>query len=234
MRPVVLIAINFMREQRWPILILLFWVALLAILSGLSSFRRSPEDLFIMYAQVAAYILIFSLFFGASAVRNELKTRRILAVLSKGISRGQYLAGLLLGIILAVLLYCVALGVAGVLTLPLAGVAPARFWFLMIGLIAASLLTAAFALFFSIFLHPLLATSATVMVLGLPVLLSFWNKSWGLVVPVYAVLEAFVGLSGRTVPFTGGLVVWALFEAAALLIASLWLFARKDISIQVE
>jgi|GraSoiStandDraft_41_1057321.scaffolds.fasta_scaffold645955_2 ABC-type transport system involved in multi-copper enzyme maturation permease subunit len=234
MRAIWLIARNFIREQRWPILILLFWVALLAALSAFSSLRRSPEDLFVMYAQVAAYILIFSLFFGASAIRNEVKTKRILAVLSKGISRGQYLAGLLLGIVLAVLLYCFALGIAGAWTLPHVGVSPARLWLLLIGLLSASLLTAAFALFFSIFLHPLLATSATIFVLGAPMLLSFWNRSWELLIPVYAVLEAFVNLSARTGAFTGWLIGWSLMETAIVLALSAWLFARKDISVQVE
>ena len=32
MRAVGLIAINFVREQRWPILVLMIWVVLLAIL----------------------------------------------------------------------------------------------------------------------------------------------------------------------------------------------------------
>ena len=36
MRPVWLIAGNFLREQRWPIVILLGWVALLSAAAGFS------------------------------------------------------------------------------------------------------------------------------------------------------------------------------------------------------
>ncbi|HLX73356.1 MAG TPA: hypothetical protein VKR26_01410, partial [Terriglobales bacterium] len=118
MKPVWLIAGNFLREQRWPVVILLGWVVFLTAAAGFSDLRRTPEDVFMLFQQVAVYILVFSLFFGASAIRNELRTRRILAVLSKGISRRQYIAGLLLGIVLAIAIYCLALGVAGAWVLP--------------------------------------------------------------------------------------------------------------------
>lgn len=235
MRPVRLIAGNFLREQRWPIVILLGWVALLLAATGFSDLRRAPEDVFMLFQQVAVYILVFSLFFGASAIRNELRTRRILAVLSKGISRRQYVAGLLLGIVLAVLIYCLALGGAGAWVLPQVGVPAARFWFLLLGLVAASLLTACLALFFSIFLHPLLATGATVVIVGAPLLVNaVWSTPWAAAIPVLAIVQNFLNLSQPATALSGWLILLALAETALLWLASAGLFARKDVALAVE
>jgi ABC-type transport system involved in multi-copper enzyme maturation permease subunit len=234
-KPVWLIAANFLREQRWPSVILLGWVALLSGVAGLSELRRAPEDVFMLFQQVAVYILVFSLFFGASAIRNELRTRRILAVLSKGISRRQYIAGLLLGIVMAVVIYCLALGAAGAWALPPVGVPAARFWFLLLGLLAASLLTACMALFFSIFLHPLLATGVTVVIVGAPLLVTaLWNSAWAAVIPVYAILQGFLNLSERTTALAGWLILLALGETALLWVVSAWLFSWKDVAVAVE
>jgi ABC-type transport system involved in multi-copper enzyme maturation permease subunit len=235
MKPVWLIAANFLREQRWPIVILLGWVALLSAATGFSGLRSTPDDVFMLFQQVAVYVLVFSLFFGASAIRNELRTRRILAVLSKGISRRQYIAGLLLGIVIAIVIYCLALGAAGTWTLPLVGVPAGRFWFLLLGLLAASLLTACVALFFSIFLHPLLATGATVVVVGAPLLAgALWKSAWASVIPVYAILQGFLNLSEHTTALTGWLVVLAFVETVFLWLLSAWLFSRKDVAVAVE
>ncbi|HEV2115707.1 MAG TPA: hypothetical protein VGR48_06770 [Terriglobales bacterium] len=235
MKPVWLIAGNFLREQRWPIVILLGWVALLSAATGFSGLRSTPDDVFMLFQQVAVYVLVFSLFFGASAIRNELRTRRILAVLSKGISRRQYIAGLLLGIVIAIVIYCLALGAAGTWTLPQVGVPAARFWFLLLGLLAASLLTACVALFFSIFLHPLLATGATVVVVGAPLLAAIlWKSAWAAVIPVYAILQGFLNPSEHITALTGWLVVLAFGETVFLWLVSAWLFSRKDVAVAVE
>lgn len=235
MKPVWLIAGNFLREQRWPVVILLGWVGVLSAAAGFSDLRRTPEDVFMLFQQVAVYILVFGLFFGASAIRNELRTRRILAVLSKGISRRQYIAGLLLGIVLAIAIYCLALGLAGAWVLPQVGVPAMRFGVLLLGLAVASLLTACLALFFSIFLHPLLATAATLVIVGAPLLVEVvWSTPWAAVIPVYAILQGFLNLSERTTALTGGLILLALAETAVLWVVSAWLFSWKDVALAVE
>jgi ABC-type transport system involved in multi-copper enzyme maturation permease subunit len=188
-----------------------------------------------LFQQVAVYILVFSLFFGASAIRNELRTRRILAVLSKGISRRQYIAGLLLGIVLAIAIYCVALGMAGAWVLPQVGVPAMRFGLLLLGLAVASLLTACLALFFSIFLHPLLATGATLVIVGAPLLVEVvWNSPWAALVPVYAILQGFLNLSQGATAFQGWLILLALGESALVWLVSAWLFSWKDVALAVE
>ncbi|HEY1270705.1 MAG TPA: hypothetical protein VGF08_01910, partial [Terriglobales bacterium] len=107
MRQVILIAINFVREQRWPILMLMLWVVILSCVGLVVS----PHRFLVIFKQSAVYVVLFAGFFGASAIHNERKTRRILAVLSKGVARWQYISGLLAGIVLATGIYCISIGV---------------------------------------------------------------------------------------------------------------------------
>ena len=53
MRAVGLIAINFVREQRWPILVLMIWVVLLAILGLVLDLERSRNDVLFIFKQLA-------------------------------------------------------------------------------------------------------------------------------------------------------------------------------------
>src|SRR5438552_17552663 len=154
MRTVLLIAVNFVREQRWPILVLLLWVLLLAFQGLVTEMPREREDLLFIFKQVAVYVVVFSVFFGGSAIHNERKSRRILAVLSKAVGRQQYLSGLVLGVTIACTIYCFALGISGSRTLGEPGFLVRHVWFLLPYLLVASLLAATFALIFSSFLNP--------------------------------------------------------------------------------
>jgi len=108
-KPVVLIAVNFVREQRWPILVMLLWVLLLAFLGLSTEAARQRDDLLFVFKQVAVYVVAFSVFFGSSAIYNDRRSRRILSVLSKSVPRQGYLSGLVLGITIASAIYCFAL-----------------------------------------------------------------------------------------------------------------------------
>ena len=64
-RPVSLIAANFLREHRWPVLILFAWIVLGAAATG--DFGRSrpvSEDVVFYCQQQAMYICVFSAFLG--------------------------------------------------------------------------------------------------------------------------------------------------------------------------
>ena len=112
-RPIWMIALNFVREQRWPILVLQLWVLGLAALGLLTDFQREREDILLMFKQLGMYGVAFSVFFGGSAIYNERRSRRILAVLGKAVTRRDYLSGLLLGVMLAACLFCFVLGFTG-------------------------------------------------------------------------------------------------------------------------
>jgi ABC-type transport system involved in multi-copper enzyme maturation permease subunit len=236
MKAVLLIGVNFVREQRWPIFVLLLWILLLAFLGLLSDAERQRDELLFIFKQVAVYIVVFSIFFGGSAIYNERKTRRILAVLSKAIGRQQYLSGLVLGVTMACGIYCLSLGVTGSWTLGQAGFPIGQVWYLMVCLIAACMLAGTVALMFSTFLNPFFAAGATAAVLGLPVLISRTSlAAWANAMPVYSLTVAVVTASfrspGATAWFPVGL---AVAETIVFWILAARIFARVDIAVALE
>ena len=115
-RPVLLIAANFLREHRWPVLILFAWIVLTAagcrrISAGAA---RWPMTWCFTVQQQAIYICVFSAFLAADAIHNERKSRRILLVLSKAISRGEYLLAVILGTCAMAIAYALVFGLCGV------------------------------------------------------------------------------------------------------------------------
>jgi len=235
-KPVLLIAVNFAREQRWPILTLLLWVLLLAFLGLVTDVHRQREDLLFVFKQDAVYVLAFSVFFGGSAIYNERRSRRILGVLSKAVGRQQYLSGLVLGVTIACGLYCFALGLTGSWTLGDAGFPISRVWFLMVCLVAACALAGTVALMFSTFLNPFFAAGATAIVLGLPALAGqLLGPRWGYVIPVWElgalVVNSSFGSPGKASWFP---VVLAAAETLAFWLLSARIFSYVDIAVAVE
>ena len=236
MKPVLLIAINFAREQRWPIFVLLLWVLLLAFLGLVTDIRHDREDLLLLFKYVAVYAVVFSIFFGGSAIYNERRSRRIVSVLSKAVGRQQYLSGLVLGVTLACAIYCFALGMTGSWTLGEAGFPVSQVWFLMLCLVAACTLAGTVALTFSTFLNPFFAAGATAVVLGLPALASHtMGPQWAYVIPVWELALTVIRASFDS----PGTASWFLIEQAVAQTVALWLlsariFSYVDIAVAVE
>ena len=237
MKPVLLIAVNFVREQRWPILVMLLSVLLLAFLGLTTGAKGQPEDLLFVFKQVAVYFVAFSVFFGCSAIYNERRSRRILSVLSKAVGRQQYLSGLVLGITIACGIYCFALGITGSWTLGEAGFPVSQVWFLMLCLIAACTLAGTVALMFSTFLNPFFAAGATAAVMVLPAVLS---RVAGLsyleyVMPVSALAITVVNSSfGAPGQVTWLPIILAVIETLIVWLLSARIFSYVDIAVSVE
>ncbi len=236
MKPVILIAFNFVREQRWPIFVLLLWVLLLAFLGLVTDVARERDELLFIFKQVAVYVVAFSIFFGGSAIYSERKSRRILAVLSKGIARQEYLSGLILGVTMACGVYCFSLGLTGSWTLGQAGFPVSTVWFLMACLISACMLAGTIALMFSTFLNPFFAAGATALVLGLPAVAAHTvGITWGYSVPVYVLTSTVMQLTYKA---PGAHEWWpvtlALCEVLIFWIIGAWIFSRVDVAVAVE
>lgn len=236
MNSVLLIAVNFVREQRWPILVLLLWVLLLAFLGLATDISREREDLLFIFKQVAVYVVVFSIFFGGSAIYNERKTRRVLAVLAKDVARHEYLSGLVIGVTIACMIYCFSLGLTGSWTLGPAGFSVKHVWYLMACLTAAAMLAGTVALMFSTFLNPFFAAGATAAVLGTPVVLGHMvSPKWGYLVPVYELTTRITAASFNTPNvFSWGPIFLAVAETVLFWAFSVWIFKRIDIAVAVE
>jgi ABC-type transport system involved in multi-copper enzyme maturation permease subunit len=232
MRQVILIAINFVREQRWPILMLMLWVVILSCVGLVVS----PHRFLVIFKQSAVYVVLFAGFFGASAIHNERKTRRILAVLSKGVARWQYISGLLAGIVLATGIYCISIGVTATWVLEPDGFDISHLWFLMLCLMLGCLLAATVAVMFSTFLNPLFSTLATAIVLLLPAVAAVdFGAQAPAVVPVYGLVQQLTEADFGPFPPASQALLWtALIETLIFWWIAAWIFSRRDIAVAVD
>src|SRR5215813_6250899 len=107
MRVILLLGANFLRTQ---------WIALAvmtAYIAGIGGVFRShvrPADVLFFLRWHAGYSVFLATMMAVPALQMERKTRRILAVLSKGIHRWQYIGGLLCGCAMAAALFCLLVG----------------------------------------------------------------------------------------------------------------------------
>lgn len=238
MIPILLIALNFLREQRWPLLVLLAWVVLSSFASGIGSEKLAVDDVLFFLKTQAVYGVAFVAFLSGAAIHNERKSRRILAVLSKGLYRGQYIAGLLTGVLAAALLYCGAMGAAGSVMFTEARLPQAQLWGVIALLATALVVTATIAMFFSTFLTPLFATAATALALGTPALATrIAGGGWAHIFPVYFLMESIMSFSVDT---AGGwapvwrMIVWGLVDSLVFWLLASWLFSHRDIAVAIE
>ena len=221
---------NFVREQRWPLITLLLYVVVFG--GGIALFGgQSEDDTLFMLRSTSMYGLAFTGLLSASALNNERRTRRILAVLSKGIDRGEYLAGLLLGAMLASGVYCITIFAVGVLsTHRIALLLPFAAMLMVLFLLAS---TAALA--FSTVFHPLLASAAAGLLLGAEGLVArAFGGVWEDILPAYLLVDRAVnfGVPGWQVPWIACLS--AIVQAGAFWMVATGIFSRRDIAVAVE
>lgn len=230
MRPVMLIAMNFVREQRWPLITLILYVVIFGggmVLVG----GQSDEDTLFVLRSTSMYGLAFTGLLSASAINNERRTRRILGVLSKGIGRGTYLGGLLAGTMLAATVYCATIFAVGVLATH-AFLSLVAFAFM---LMALWLLAATVAMAFSTLFHPLLATAVAGLLLSAEALTAHrLGGNWVSILPPWLLIEraTTVGAQGWSAPW--GACVAAVVQALVWWAIGTAIFQRRDIAVAVE
>jgi hypothetical protein len=235
MTPTLLIAGNFLREQRWFVLFLLLYVTMLSGIYLLTPPTRLA-DLLILEKQLAGFAVLFSLSLVTGSLKQERRTRRILAVLSKGISRTEYIAGFLLGSIGISAIYAAgmlasAAGLHRQLEFPLAPI-----FALIVVTLVTCVLTNAMGLFFATFLHPLFAMIATALLVALPFALA---PSFG-AGALNTVAAAALAESIKNFSFTGswaapwGTVWLAVVQSLVFWMAAASVFSRRDVAVAVE
>lgn len=232
MKPVLLIAANYVREQRWALILLLLWVMISAAVATFGS--QEPDDTLFFIKQQAIYGVVFSAFLASSAIHNDRRSRRILALLSKGIERGQYLAGLITGLLLIAAIYCVTMGVFGSIMFSAVGIAREQLWFLLILLMVACGLAATTAILFATFLPPLVAISLTALALGSSFGLAQLGVTHNLL-PVYALVDTITDYQFRAdwQPHWAP-ALWGIVQTVLLWLIASWIFGRRDIAVAVE
>jgi len=233
MRVIMLLGVNFLRTQ-WIALAVM--TAYIAGIGGVFRLHVHQADVLFFLRWHAGYAVFVATMMAVPALQVERKTRRILAVLSKGIHRWQYIGGLLCGCSMAAGLFCLMVGGIAAWLCQQGGIAGNGIATVTLALFLSSVAAAATALFFAAFLHPLLAAMATSVVLALPFAIEAVGRRppWELfpVARMFRFLLAF-----QLQP--PGSEVWkiaalALCQAAAFWIGAALVFARRDVTISPE
>lgn len=236
MTAVWLIALNFMRQHRIVAYIFVAWVVGFGLIFGVFG-DLDGGDILALFHQQTAYGVIYTLFLAAASVHSERQSRRIIAVLAKGIHRHEYLAGLMLGSVLMTGLYMVTVGaVNSYLALRLGFADLTTVWSILAAATLAAVVVAAIATMFSTFTHPLVGTILTILVAGLPAgMQAFKGGEATLLAPAAHVLQQIFhsdfsrgwagGWSFAPIALVQALVFWAIAGV---------IFARKDVTIAIE
>jgi hypothetical protein len=234
MRPALLIALNFLRESRWAILLLLLW----AVISGGAaaySIKESQDDSLFFLKQQAVYGVVFTAFLASSAIYNQRRSRRILAVLSKAVSRAEYLAGLEVGFLVSAAVYSVAVAVLGALVFARAGFSAALVIPMVIMLFAASALAGSIALLFSTFLNPLFSVALTALVVGINgVLVQISSGVLTQVMPTYILMQSILRFSFDNWTPAWAAVGWAVVDSVAVWALASLIFSYRDLAVAIE
>lgn len=232
MRPVLLIATNFVRTQWVLLTLMLLYVVAIA---GVFGWHSQRSEVLFFLRQQTYYALFLGSMVGIPAIHNERKTRRILAVLSKGIHRWQYIAGMLLGAGMIAGAYCLAVGLATTWLCAQIGASTDGLPALMLVLFLCCMAAAAVGLFWSVMMHPVLALTATGLTLALPLLLPARHLPGEVLSPVSALARDVLHFEfGVATGAFWSLGVAAVVQAVIFFAGAAAVFAHKDVTIAPE
>jgi hypothetical protein len=231
MRKAWLIARHLLWQNRWLFLLLMLWpYGMTAIL--LAAGKPDPDDvLWVLHQESFAGLALVAVM-GSTLLGNEQRSRRILSVLARAVSRPQYLFSLWLTAWLPLLLYGSGFAVSGVILgmvmhRSFAGIFVMALLQLVLGVWAGAV-----SIFWSVFLPQIIATIVSMVCIGLVAYIGAlgWIGPARLLVGLFQTTMAAHGLSG-TVMLDGLLTVLA---GGVWFAAASWIFSRRDLDLTAE
>ncbi len=226
-----LIARRLLWQNRWLFFMLMLWPYVMTAILCVGG-QPDPDDVLWMLHQECFAGLALVAVTGSTLLGNEQRTRRIIMVLSRAVSRPQYLLSLLITAWLPLLLYASGFVVSGIfmarlLHKPCQGILVMAVAQLVLGLWAAAI-----SVFWSILLPQIVASIVSVACLGL----AAYMGQIGMIGPGRLLLALFqMSIAGKNVPVTMGVdAVLSVFAAGVWFAAASWLFSRRDLNLTAE
>jgi len=146
--------------NRWLLLLLMLWPYGMAAVLLAGGMQPAPDDVLSVLKQESMYGIALVGFNGAALLGNEQRSRRIIMVLARAVSRSEYLLALLLAAWVPLLLYVTGFAVSACLLVSLAGASLQVVWKMMLLQLLAGVWLACLSVGFSIFLPSILASLA--------------------------------------------------------------------------
>ena len=235
MRSVLLLALAFVRHNLWLLIMLMLWPWLF---SGVLSIQAENQinDYAANLQQEAFYGIVIIGFMATAALNNEQKSRRVIAVLSKAISRGQYLGSFLLGVFLVGLCFTFSVATATWIATLHIHANLIHLPAFLLAVLASVLWIASLSLMFSTFLPPMLTTIFTGVCVTVTLLGLHWhNPAWPLLAPTSSM---FVALAANPLSESWRVdwtpLVSAGVEVFIFLAIGAWAFQYRDLTRAIE
>jgi hypothetical protein len=161
------IARQLLWANRWLWLLLVLWPWGMVAILLIGGPQPEHEDIAALFEQQSIYGLALVAFSGGALLGNEQRSRRIVLVLSRAVSRRQYLAALWLAAFLPLVLYVLDLAMTGLVL----GATADVLWQTLGALLLLSLMMASLAVLASLALPGVIAGILGLAVLSMPLLL---------------------------------------------------------------
>lgn len=226
-----LIAQRLLWQNRWLFLMLMFWPYVMAIVLCVGG-KPDPDDVLWMLHQECFAGLALVAVTGSTLLGNEQRSRRIIMVLARSVSRPQYLFSLLLTAWLPLVLYVSGFLVSGIVLATMLhssfeGILVMAFAQLVLGVWAGAV-----SVFWSVLLPQILASIVSVACVGLAVYIG----GLGMIGPGRMLLALFeTAISGGNTPATIGVdTVLTLLAGGVWFAAASWAFSRRDLNLTAD
>lgn len=228
MMPVLLLARNFIRQNRWLLLAFVLWPFLLGTFVWFPQHHANKNEVLEIVQQEVFYGVAVVAFLASSAVYNETRSRRIVGVLSKGISRGQYLSGLLLACAFFGLIYFAAAASSVIWLLGPSGSTFAACVCLIAQGFGAAFWASALSLFIATFLHPFLAAAIAGSMAFAPLAMRKPNAA---IASAAMLMNSAGGLAAH---IDGRAILAAFIEGSVFMFIAIGIFSNRDVTLAIE
>jgi hypothetical protein len=221
------IAWRLLWANRWLWMLLVLWPWGMAAILLVGGPHPAPEDVAAALEQQSIYGLALVAFAGGALLGNEQRSRRVVLVLSRAVSRRQYLGALWLAAFLPLVLYVLDLALTG----PVLGVPALVLWQTLGALVVLSLTTASLAVLASLVLPGMIAGALSLAAVSLPLLLpAGWQLAQSRLLQIL--------LSGPITEHTrlvfGAGLLEGLLLSGGIFEAAVRVFERRDLRLKSE
>jgi hypothetical protein len=221
------IAWRLLWANRWLWMLLVLWPWGMAGILLVGGPHPAPEDVAAALEQQSIYGLALVAFAGGALLGNEQRSRRIVLVLSRAVSRRQYLGALWLTAFLPLVLYVLDLALTG----PVLGAPALVLWQTLGALLVLSLTTASLAVLASLLLPGVIAGALSLAAVSLPLLLpAGWQLAQSRLLQIL--------LSGPITEHTrlvfGAGLLEGLLLSGGIFEAAVRVFERRDLRLKSE
>lgn len=227
MRKALLLVRPLLWQNRWLLLLLLLWPYVMAAILLLPEHHPAADDVLAILKQECFYGVALVAFNGSALLGHEQRSRRIVAVLARGIGRSQYLFSLLLAAWLPLVLYLVGFTIAGCVLVSAAGGGIRVLWQAAAALMAVGLWMACVSILFSIYLPAIMASLASLATAS--------SLAYFAVAGPGEVLADLMkmSLAGKPTGLMRDEMISLVFGAVVFLLACA-LFARRDLDLKSD